>query len=135
MSVYAVTGLILALPAGLIFQRAGFRVTGLLAGGSIVIGAVLGALSQNMTGLLVSRVIEGIGTSFMAVLAPAIIAQWFPAEKRGTAMGIWSAWVPVGTVVMLVVAPALAQSVRLAVGLVARRGLCAGRHRCSTWSL
>ncbi len=107
MSVYAVTGLILALPAGLIFQQAGFRVTGILAGGSIVIGAALGALSQNMTGLLVSRVIEGIGTSFMAVLAPAIIGQWFPAEKRGTAMGIWSAWVPVGTVVMLIVAPAL----------------------------
>lgn len=108
MSVYAVTGLILALPAGLIFQRAGFRVTGLLAGGSIVLGAALGALSQGMTGLLLSRVIEGAGTSFMAVLAPAIIGQWFPAEKRGTAMGIWSAWVPVGTVVMLVAAPALA---------------------------
>ena len=107
MSVYAVTGLILALPAGLIFQRAGFRVTGLLAGGSIVLGAVLGALSRSMTGLLFSRVIEGAGTSFMAVLAPAIIGQWFAAEKRGTAMGVWSAWVPVGTVAMLVIAPAL----------------------------
>jgi len=29
-------------------------------------------------------VIEGIGTSFMAVLAPAIIAQWFVAKQRGT---------------------------------------------------
>lgn len=107
MSVYAVTGLILALPAGLIFQRAGFRVTGLIAGGSILLGAALGALSQNMTGLLLSRVIEGIGTSFMAVLAPAIIGQWFPAERRGTAMGVWSAWVPIGTVAMLVAAPAI----------------------------
>ena len=107
MSVYAITGLILALPAGLIFQRAGFRVTGLIAGGSIVMGAVLGALSQSMTGLLLSRVIEGVGTSFMAVLAPAIIGQWFPTEKRGTAMGVWSAWVPVGTVAMLFAAPAL----------------------------
>ena len=33
MSVYAVTGLILALPSGLIFQRAGARLTGLIAGG------------------------------------------------------------------------------------------------------
>lgn len=122
MSVYAVTGLIVVLPAGLIFQRAGFRVTGLIAGGSIVIGAVLGALSQSMTGLLVSRVIEGIGTSFMAVLAPAIIGQWFPDEKRGTAMGIWSAWVPVGTVAMLITAPALvvgSGAVMLAFGLLA----------------
>lgn len=106
MSVFAITGIFLALPAGLIFQQAGLRVTGLLAGGSIIIGAVLGAVSQSMTGLLISRVIEGVGTSFMAVLAPALIGQWFPTAKRGTAMGIWSAWVPVGTVSMLIIAPA-----------------------------
>jgi len=110
MSVYAVTGLILALPSGFVFQKAGYRVTGILAGGSIVLGAVLGALSKGMGGLLASRVIEGIGTCFMAVLAPAIIAQWFAAQRRGTAMGIWSAWVPVGSTAMMLIAPALAQS-------------------------
>jgi len=110
MSVYAVTGLILALPSGLIFQRAGARLTGLIAGGSIVIGAALGAVSTSVGGLLASRVIEGIGLSFMAVLAPAIIAQSFAAEKRGTAMGIWSAWVPIGTAIMLLIAPALTQA-------------------------
>ena len=110
MSVYAITGLILALPAGLIYQRAGARVTGILAGGSIVLGAALGALSQSMGGLLASRVIEGIGTSFMAVLAPAIIAQWFADRQRGTAMGIWAAWVPIGTAAMLILAPWIAQA-------------------------
>jgi len=105
MSVFAVTGLILALPSGFIFQRAGSRLTGLLAGGAIVVGAALGALSQSTGLLLASRVIEGIGTSFMAVLAPAIIARWFARDDRGTAMGIWSAWVPVGTAAMLLLAP------------------------------
>ena len=57
-----------------------------------------------------SRVIEGAGTGFMAVLAPALIAQWFVASRRGTAMGIWSAWVPIGTAVTLIVAPPLAQA-------------------------
>ena len=110
MSVYAITGLILALPAGLIFQKTGHRVTGILAGGSILLGAVLGALSQSMGGLLASRVIEGAGTSFMAVLAPAIIARWFIVRKRGTAMGIWATWVPLGTAMTLLIAPTLAQS-------------------------
>lgn len=110
MSVFAITGLILALPSGLIFQKAGTRATGILAGGSILLGAVLGALSRDTGGLLISRVIEGIGTSFMAVLAPAIIAQWFVARRRGTAMGIWAAWVPVGTAAMLLIAPALAEA-------------------------
>ncbi len=107
MSVYAVTGLLLALPSGFILQRVGSRITGLLAGGSLVVGAALGALSRNTGVLLASRVIEGIGTSFMAVLAPAIIARWFARDDRGTAMGIWAAWVPVGTAAMLILAPSV----------------------------
>jgi MFS family permease len=110
MSVYAVTGLILALPAGLIFQRLGYRVTALLAGGSLVVGAVLGARSDGLGQLLAARVVEGIGTSFMAVMAPAIIAVWFVERRRGTAMGIWSAWVPLGALTMLLLAPSLAQA-------------------------
>jgi len=110
MSVYAVTGLIMALPAGLIYQKAGPRATGILAGGSVLLGAALGALSHSMGGLLVGRAVEGIGTSFMAVLAPAVIAQWFTARQRGTAMGIWAAWVPMGSTAMLLLAPRLAQA-------------------------
>ncbi len=114
MSVYAMTGLILALPAGLILQRVGFRMTGLLAGGAIIIGVVIGYLSGNLPGgpgiemMLTGRVIEGVGTSFMAVLAPVVIAMWFTVEKRGSAMGIWSAWVPIGNTTMLLLAPLLA---------------------------
>jgi len=110
MSVFAVTGLILALPASLVYQKAGARVTGLLVGGSILLGATLGALSHSLGALLASRAIEGIGTTFMAVLAPAVIAQWFTARQRGTAMGIWATWVPVGSVSMLLLAPRLAQA-------------------------
>jgi MFS family permease len=46
--------------------------------------------------------------SFMAVLAPAIIALWFSKERRGKAMGIWSAWVPLGSTIMFLIAPLLA---------------------------
>jgi MFS family permease len=109
MSVFAVTGLVLALPAGFIFQKLGYRITGLIAGGSIALGAILGATSSSMGVMLASRVIEGIGTSFMAVVAPAIVALWFAAQKRGAAMGIWSAWVPIGSTAMLILAPLLSQ--------------------------
>ncbi len=109
-AVFAVTGLVLALPAGLILQRLGSRLTGLLAGGSIVLGALLGVTSATIGPLLAGRVVEGIGTSFMAVLAPATIAVWFDARQRGLAMGIWAAWVPIGSMTMMVLAPALAQA-------------------------
>lgn len=108
MSLYAITGLLLALPAGFIFQRVGYRWTGVLAGGSIALGAGLGALSPNLDVLLLSRVIEGIGTGFVAVMAPAVIGPWFP-QHRGIALGLWATWVPVGLLTMLLAAPALAE--------------------------
>jgi MFS family permease len=110
MSVYAITGLLLAIPAGFIVQKAGFRVSTVLAGGIIVLGTVWGALSTDVGSLLASRVVEGMGTSFMAVLAPAIIAIWFSANRRGVAMGIWAGWVPIGSTAMALIAPLLSQS-------------------------
>jgi nitrate/nitrite transporter NarK len=43
----------------------------------------------------------------IAVVAPAAIAMWFPREKQGTPMGIWATWVPVGSVLMFVLAPTM----------------------------
>lgn len=110
MSVFAFTGLILALPAGFILQKLGPKVAGLIAVGCLVIGSAWGALATSAGLLLASRVLEGVGMGLIAVVAPASIALWFPREKQGMAMGLWGIWVPVGNVVMYNLAPALATS-------------------------
>lgn len=110
MSVFAITGLILALPAGFILQRFGPKVAGLTALAFVALGAVMGALSGTADLLLASRFVEGIGMGLVAVVAPAAIAMWFPAEKRGTPMGLWATWVPVGSIIMYNIGPALAAS-------------------------
>jgi predicted MFS family arabinose efflux permease len=107
MSVIALVGLILALPAGIILQRWGSRFTGLVALGCIAAGAGMGALSNSYGVLMTSRVVEGVGIGLISVVAPATIAMWFPPERQGGPMGIWSTWVPVGSVVMYLLAPAL----------------------------
>lgn len=107
MAVFALTGFVLALPAGLVYQKLGPKVTGILAVGCVFAGAVTGALSTSAGSLLVSRVIEGVGMGLITVVAPAVVASWFPAEKRGIPMGIWATWVPVGSVFMYNLAPAL----------------------------
>ena len=56
MSIIAIIGLMLALPTGIILQRLGPKVTLLIALGLTAIGAGIGALSENFTGLLTSRV-------------------------------------------------------------------------------
>lgn len=110
MSVFAVTGLLLALPAGIILQRLGPKGTGLIALVCLSGGSLLGAISTSVAILLSSRVVEGVGMGLLGVVAPASIAMWFPPQKQGAPMGIWATWVPVGTVAMYVLAPALATS-------------------------
>jgi nitrate/nitrite transporter NarK len=44
----------------------------------------------------------------MGIIAPATIAMWFPPERRGTPMGIWATWVPIGSVIAYNLAPMLA---------------------------
>ncbi len=110
MSVFAITGFILALPAGLILQRLGLKGTGLIAMGCLVLGSAVGAMSSTSGLMLTSRVVEGVGMGLIAVVAPASIGMWFPREKQGTPMGLWATWVPVGSVLMFLIAPALATS-------------------------
>lgn len=108
MSVLAVVGLALALPAGVILQRLGPRTTALIALGSMAAGAALGALSANYGLLMLSRVIEGAGMGLIGVAAPATIAMWFPPARQGAPMGIWATWVPVGMISIYNLAPQLA---------------------------
>jgi MFS family permease len=105
MSVFSLTGVILALPTGFIMQRVGPKLTVLVAVGSLVIGSTLGAFATTSFALMVSRVIEGIGLGLIAVAAPAIVAMWFPADRQGAPLGIWATWVPLGAIMAAVIAP------------------------------
>ena len=49
-----------------------------------------------------------MGIGLIGVIAPATIAMWFPLARQGVPMGIWATWVPVGSVLMYNLAPALA---------------------------
>ena len=107
MSVFSFAGLLLAIPGGFIFQRLGYRVTGLIALLALVVGAAAGAVGLDVGTMLASRFVEGIGNSFIAMVAPAVIALWFTVDRRGKAMGIWSAWVPLGSIIIFSTAPFL----------------------------
>lgn len=91
-SMSGVLGIVLALPTAGIVRKFGARNTGFAAIATSVIGAVIGLFSPNQAVLLLSRVIEGFGVGVIGVIAPSIISMWFPIEKRGLPMGIWSAW-------------------------------------------
>ena len=109
-SVFAFTGLILALPTGIFLKRFGPKIMGIIALSCLAVGAILGAVSNSAGLLIFSRVIEGNGLGLISVVGPAVVAMWFPPEKRGIPMGIWATWFPVGALTMYLFAPMMAES-------------------------
>ena len=109
MSIFSFTGILLALPAGFIMQRLGLKTTGLIAVGAVCVGSGLGMFCSTATAMLVTRFIEGAGIGLITIVAPAAISIWFPAEMRGTPLGLWTTCMPVGNIIMFNLAPWLAE--------------------------
>jgi MFS family permease len=107
MSIFAVVGITLSIPAGLVLTRLGYRITGLAGPGWIAAGAGLGALSTSGIGLMATRLMEGVGLNLMAIVSPSIIAARFTGRQRAAAVGIWNAWYPLGSTITFLAAPVL----------------------------
>lgn len=107
MSIFSVTAVILALPAGLIMQAFGVKRVVLLSVGFCFVGAVVGSFADGFSVLLFSRFLEGVGESLIFIAAPAAIVAWFPNRRQGFALGVWTVCMPAGSFIMLNTAPHL----------------------------
>lgn len=105
MSIYAVAGLIAAAPTSWLLRRYGSRHTLSLGCALSAGGSAAGALSPSFPLLLGTRLVEGLGMTLVAVAATVLLAAWFPRRERGLPMGIFSAWMPIGSSISLYVAP------------------------------
>ncbi|WP_158408591.1 CynX/NimT family MFS transporter [Desulfosporosinus fructosivorans] len=99
MSIFALTGIILAFPTAVILRRFGPQKSGMLALGCTILGCVVGAIATNSPFLMTGRVIEGIGLSLLTVIAPVIISMHFKGNEIGLPMGILATWYPVGSAI------------------------------------
>jgi EmrB/QacA subfamily drug resistance transporter len=55
------------------------------------LASVASAVSPNVGWLIASRAVQGVGAAFMMSLGLALLSAAFPAERRGTAIGLFSA--------------------------------------------
>ena len=56
-------------------------------------------LTGTITGLIIARVVQGLGAAVMMPQTMAVITRTFPAESRGRAMSLWGAVAGVATLV------------------------------------
>lgn len=105
VSVFSALGATVALGVGSISDRVGHKrtiVTGLCIA---AIGSLAGGFAHGAALLIASRVLEGLGYIVVAVAAPSIIASAASGPDRRFALGLWGAYMPAGTSLMMLASP------------------------------
>ena len=101
MSLFALPGIIISIPAGHLTDRYGQKNIGIASLVLIIIGSTIFASGSSFIILALGRIISGIGAMTISVIAPRLVAQWFTGRQLGIAMGIFNAVMPLGTVLSL----------------------------------
>jgi MFS family permease len=91
LSAYFGAYALLLIPGGELVDRFGPRRLALTGLALFAVGAAAGALASNFTELIIARVIQGAGAGLVSPAALAGAVSGFPAERRGSALGIWGA--------------------------------------------
>jgi predicted MFS family arabinose efflux permease len=74
---------------------------------AMALGNLLGAGASHEIVLLGARIVEGIGFVGVVLAIPSMLARLVPREARDFVMAGWSAYMPVGIMLMLLAAPLL----------------------------
>jgi len=101
MSLFALPGIIISIPAGHLSDHYGQKNIGIASLGLIIIGSAVFASGDSFIILAMGRIISGIGAMTISVIAPQLIAKLFTGRQLGIAMGIFTAMMPLGTVLSL----------------------------------
>jgi len=101
MSLFAVPGILISIPAGMLADRYGQKTIGIISFAFVIAGTAIFASGSSFTMLALGRVISGVGAITLMVLAPQLLAQWFAGREIGTAMGIFNTSMPLGTILSL----------------------------------
>lgn len=107
MTIVVIPGILLALPAGLIVDRYGFRLIGFVSTVLAAIGSLVTATANSFPTLLFGRLILGIGGAFIVTATPSVIPQWFSRRELGKAMGFYGTNMPLATVTAFPIASVL----------------------------
>lgn len=101
LSLFAIFGALMAMPAGLAAPRFGARrclAVGLMLLG---LGSLAGGLANSFPLLLATRTIEGMGFILVATSAPALLTRLTSDENRAPAFALWGVYMPIGMGAMI----------------------------------
>jgi len=101
MSFFALPGIVISIPGGILADVYGSKRVGLAALVVVTAGALLVGLGNSFALLATGRIITGIGALTVSIVAPQILSHWFTEKDLGKALGIFHMVMPLGTVFAL----------------------------------
>ena len=106
-SVFAIAAAVFAFPGTWIMRNVGIKISLLVTAVITLIGTVIGYFTDSAAVFLLSRFLEGMGFGLIAVIGPNVMLRLVPPRRQGLVMGIWSNWLPVGTIIAFFSTPVL----------------------------
>jgi len=87
-SVYSIAAVIVLLLGGVIIDRFGTVKSTILFAGICTVAAILNAVSSDLTVMLISRFLLGVGSEPLIVAITTALARWFKGKELSFAFGI-----------------------------------------------
>ena len=101
MSLFALPGIAVAIPGGILADRYGQKRILVAAFLCMLAGVAIVATGSSFPILGIGRFLAGMGGITLMVVTPQFLAQWFARKEIGVAMGIYQTALPVGTIISL----------------------------------
>lgn len=98
VNAYVLVLAVLLITAGRLGDLRGQRTMFTLGVAGFTLASLLCGISQNPAELIGARALQGLGAAMLMPQTMAIIIATFPAERRGTALGVWGAVAGVATI-------------------------------------
>ncbi len=105
LSLVQLAGMTMGLAVGLTADSLGLRrsmISGLLL---LTVASLLGGWARNAETLLALRAVEGLGFLLVSMPAPSLIRQLVAPERMSAMLGLWGAYMPLGTASALLCGP------------------------------
>ncbi|MDH5447990.1 MAG: MFS transporter [Candidatus Bathyarchaeota archaeon] len=98
MSLFALPGIFVALPGGIISDRFGMKKTGITSLVLMIAGTLIVGTSITPLQAYVGRIVSGIGGLTLAIVLPQLVSKWFLGKELGVGMGVFNTAMPLGTI-------------------------------------
>lgn len=105
MTFYSIAAVVMAFPGALVMRKIGVKAMVVISCAIMVCGTAISAFSSDSVMFLAGRAIEGIAYGLICVCGPNNLPRLFPRKQMGLAVGIWSQWIPCGTIIAFFTAP------------------------------